>query len=337
MKNANLFRIAIAILLSTAISSFAQVVSPLQTGHYTPGVMNVRDMSNPSPGLFLLWYNMYATSNTYIDIEGNEITNLNQIFPNLNVDVGYDVKVFASIPMIYWASKKISFLGDANYLGGISLNYTSVQANVFTERQGVIIDTTYRRSGEGSLSGFSDMFVAPLGLSWGLEMFDITLMYGITAPTGKFEIDANDNLGLGFWTHQLLGYGYYYPVPDKSTAIMVGLSYELSGRIKDSEVTPGNRFSVEYGISQYLSDRFELAVQGGHNFQISDDTGDGVYWNASRHDRKSMVAFYGNYWPWKERLSVSLKYGLDYGARGRGLTNYWMLNLLFIPNVLTGE
>lgn len=80
-----------------------------------------------------------------------------------------------------------------------------------------------------------------------------------------------------------------------------------------------------------------MAVQGGHNFQISDDTGDGVYWDASKPDRKSTVAFYGNYWPWEGRLAVALKYGLDYGARGRGLTNYWMLNILFIPNILTGE
>ena len=198
-------------------------------------------------------------------------------------------------------SNKISFLGDANYLGGLSLNYASVKADVFTERQGAIIDTTFRHSGEGSLSGFGDMFFMPLGLSWGFEKFDFTFMYGFTPPTGRFEIDANDNLGLGFWTHQLQGYGYYYPVPDKSTAIMVGLTYELNGKIKDSEVMPGNRFSVEYGISQYLSDRFELAVQGGHNFQISDDTGDGVYWDASKHDRKSTVAFYGNYWPWEGR------------------------------------
>ena len=336
MKKVLLFTI-IGMILFPISTAYGQVVSPLQIGHYTPAVQNIRDMATPIPGLFPIWYNMYATSNTYIDIEGNKITNLNQIFPNLNVDVDYEAKIFASIPMIFWASNKISFLGDANYLGGISLNYVSMKAKVFTERQGVIIDTTFRRSFEGSLSGLGDMLILPLGLSWGLEMFDITVMYGFTAPTGRFEIDANDNLGLGFWTHQFQGFGYYYPVPDKSTAIMVGLTYELNGKIKDSEVTPGNRFSLEYGISQYLSDRFELAVQGGNNFQISDDTGNGVYWDASKHDRKSTVAIYGNYWPWKERLSVALKYGLDYGARGRGLTMYWMLNILFIPNILTGE
>ena len=125
----------IGMILFPISTTYGQVVSPLQIGHYSPAIQNIRDMSTPVPGLFPIWYNMYATSNTYIDIEGNKITNLNQIFPKLNVDVGYEAKVFTSIPMVFWASNQISFLGDANYLGGISLNYVSMEAEVFTERQ----------------------------------------------------------------------------------------------------------------------------------------------------------------------------------------------------------
>ncbi|HXV60899.1 MAG TPA: hypothetical protein VEK15_09400 [Vicinamibacteria bacterium] len=34
------------------------------------------------------------------------------------------------------------------------------------------------------------------------------------------------------------GYGYYYPRPDKSTAVMLGLVYELNGKIDDVDVYP---------------------------------------------------------------------------------------------------
>ena len=318
-------------------TTFAQVVSPMQTGHYTPATMGVRDMSNPIPGFFPIWYNLYATSDTYVDLDGNEVTNLNQVFPNLNLDIGYEVKAFATIPMFFWASNKISALGGANYMGGLAFNYVSVDASVNTSRYWAIADTTINRSTDGGLSGFSDMTFVPLGLSWGLGNMDITTLYLIAAPTGKFEVDGDENLGMGFMTHMFQGFGYFYPVEDHSTAIMLGMTYELNGEMKDTDFNPGNRFSLEYGFSQYLSSRFEVAVQGGHNWQITDDSGSDVSWDPSKHDQKSTLAFYGAYWPWEGKLLTTLKYGFDYGAKGRGLTNYWMFNILFIPGILTGN
>lgn len=325
------------LLLIYTKPAYSQVVSPFQTGHYTPSAQGVRDMANPIPGFFPIWYNMYAYGDTYVDIDGNEVKNLNQYFPNLNVDVNLDATTFASIPMFFWASNKISFLGDANYLGGFSLNYVSVKTKFQTQRQGIIVDTAITKIEESTLSGFSDMFFLPLGLSWGLGSSDITITYGFAAPTGKYETGGEDNISTGFWTHQVQGFGYYYPVADHSTAIMVGVTYEMNSKIKDEEVKPGNRFSLEYGFSQYLTPRFELAVQGGHNWQVSDDTGEGVFWDASKHDTKSTFAAYGTYWLLEGILATSLKYGHDYGARGRFLTDYWMLNFVYIPNILTGN
>ena len=318
----------------------AQVVSPMQTGHYTPAAQGVRDMANPVPGLFPIWYNMFASSNKFMDIDGNEVNNLNQIFPNvpgIDRDITYDVKAFATIPMIFWASNKIPFLGNANYMAGVAFNYVTMDATVTTNKYWPAIDTTITRSDGGTLSGFSDMFFIPLGLSWGLGKADVTIIYGFAAPTGKYEPDADDNVGMGFWTHQVQGFGYYYPVEEKSTCIMLGMTYEMNGKIKDSELKPGSRFSLEYGLSQYVSGRLELYAQGGHNFQVGDDSGDDVYWDPGKHDRKSTAAFGITYWLWPERLFVSGKYGFDYGARGRGLTNYFMVNFLFIPNILTGS
>ena len=327
----------IVLCLSATYYSEAQIISPLQTGHYTPAAQGVRDMSNPVPGLFPIWYNMYATSNTFVDLDGNEITNVNQIFPNApSRNISYDLKAYAAIPMIFWASNKISFLGNANYMGGVAFNYMTADVSFKTDKYWQLPDSTVTRSGSGNVSGMSDMFFIPLGLSWGGEHADFTFLYGFAAPTGRFDIDADDNVGLGFWTNQFQGFGYYYPVADKSTALMLGMTYELNGKIKDSDVKPGSRYSLEYGLSQYVSGKIELYAQGGHNWQVGDDMGDGVYWDPSRHDKKSTAAFGVTYWIVPEKLFVSGKYGFDYGARGRGLSNYYMLNFLYIPNILTG-
>jgi len=333
-----LFFATLGMFLILSVSVTAQVVSPLQGGHYSPVVKNVRDMANPPSGLFLLWYNVFFSSSKYIDKNGNEFESirLDQIYPGLpSIDVDLKLKGFTTVPAIFWASN-FKILGGANYMAGISPNYLSADASILTERGGLIIDTTYTRKVEGKNSGFSDLFVAPVGLSWGFNKFDVTFLYGFYAPTGKYETGSSEAVGLGFWAHQFQGYGYFYPVPAKSTAIMLALTYELNSKIKDADVKPGNRFSLEWGISQFLSEQFELGIHGGHNWQIGDDSGNDVYWDAGIHDRKSTIAFNASYWPWKERFMINGKYAFDFGIRQRFKNNVWMLNLLFVTNVLKG-
>jgi len=328
-----------AVLLYPVEDADAQVVSPVQGGHYSPAVANIRDRATPPPGLFVLWYNVYATGNTYIDRDGNEFNSirLDQIYPGLpNIDLSLDLNAFASIPNVFWASH-FKVLGGARYMAGVSFNYVSADVSVITERGGIIKDTTDTRTAGGKNSGFSDMLVIPVGLSWELEKTDLSFFYGFVAPTGTYETGSDANVGLGFWTHQFQGFGYFYPAEGKATALMLGLSCELNSKIKDAEVTPGSRFSLEWGISQYLSDRFEVGIQGGHNWQIGDDAGSDVYWDPAVYDRKSTLAFSANCWPWKEHLSLSLKYALDFGLRQRFKNNSWFLNIVFNPQILTGQ
>ncbi|MGD9402099.1 MAG: transporter, partial [bacterium] len=297
---------------------------PSQTGHYAPAVINVRDMAYPPPGLFILAYNLWLGSDTYVDRYGESLPS----------ELKLDASAFATVPAVFWGSS-FSLLGGARYLVGVSPNYFTADGRViFEEGEG---DSTVARVEEGSVSGWSDLFISPVTLCWALTNFDLTFSYGFAAPTGRYNTGADDNVGLGFWTHQFQGYGYYYPSPSKATALMLALTYELNGKIKDADVNPGNRLSLEWGLSQYLTEQFEVTVQGGHNWQISDDSGSDVYWDPSFHDRKNTIAFGGSFWPWPDWLNISLKYAFDFGARGRLEADYWMLNLIFLTNTLTGE
>ena len=330
----------IGLLVFPMLRAEAQVVTPLQGGHYAPAVANIRDRATPPPGLFLLWYNGSSRSDAFIDKRGEAFSSirLSEVRPNLpDIDVSLELNAFTSIPTLFWASQ-VKLLGGARYMAGISMNYISADASIITERSGIVWpDSIITKNVEGKNSGFSDMLVVPVGLSWELENADLSFFYGFAAPTGTYETGSDANLGLGFWTHQFQGFGYFYPAADKSTAIMLGLTYELNSAIKDADVTPGNRFSLEWGVSQYLSEQFELGIQGGHNWQISDDTGNDVYWDRTVHDRKSTVAFSAGYWVWKEHLSIVLKYAFDFGVRQRFRNNTWLFNIVFVPNVLTGE
>ncbi|MGB5875442.1 MAG: transporter [Bacteroidota bacterium] len=328
------------VLVSASLTpASAQVISPVQSGHYAPAVINIRDMGYPPSGLFVITYNLFISSDTYIDREGNELKTLSlgQLDPTLpSVDLQIDLNAFSTVPALFWGSS-FTLLGGARYLVGVSPSYVTASGTVVSEARGGATDTTIRSVDEATVAGWGDLFVAPLGLSWGFDQFDATFFYGFYAPTGRYATGDDDNMGLGFWTHQVQGYGYYYPIPDHSTAIMLGLTYELNGTVKDADVTPGNRFSLEWGISQYLSEQLEVGVQGGHNWQVSDDTGDDVYWDPSFYDRKSTIAFSLGYWPWKNRLYIAGRYSFDLGIRARFKSNYWSVNLLFLTNALTGE
>jgi hypothetical protein len=194
MKEIKFIWVFVTVSLITAISSFAQVASPLQSGHYAPAVMNIRDMAHPPSGLFIMWYNWHISTDTYIDKDGNEFNsiNLDELHPALpNIDISLKAKGLGSIPCVFWASH-FKLLGGARYMVGISPNYVYFDGSVFTETGGGIIDTTISSISEGSVSGFSDLFISPLGLTWGFEQVDFTFMYGIYAPTGRYETGSEE-------------------------------------------------------------------------------------------------------------------------------------------------
>jgi hypothetical protein len=85
-----------------------------------------------------------------------------------------------------------------------------------------------------------DLFVQPLWLGWTLTHWDVAFGYGFYAPTGKYDTTtrplpggatvttaAADNIGLGFWTHQLQGAVTWYPWAHKATAVITVLTYEI--------------------------------------------------------------------------------------------------------------
>jgi hypothetical protein len=334
--------LAILLVLTAVAPSGAlgQAASPLQSGHYSPAMMNVRDLVHPPAGLSLVWYNTFASGNGFVDRDGNEfssidLSEINPALPDVSVDLG--LSAYAAAPTLFWASD-FRILGGARYLAGISPSYVSAEVSILTERAGLLDpDETIVGEHGDRVSGFSDLFVTPLGLSWGWESWDLTAMYSFYAPTGKYATGDPESIGLGFWTHQLLARGYYYPRPDRATALMLGLVHELNGKIDDVDVTPGNRLTLEWGLSQYFSERFEVAVQGAHNWQVTDDSGDDVYWDPSFHDRKSTVALGATYWALPQQLAITGKYALDFGARQRFDNDTVFLNLLYVPGWLTGD
>ena len=191
---------------------------------------------------------------------------------------------------------------------------------------------------DGGASGFGDLVVAPLFLSWGAEdqKVDVTGGYMFAAPTGRYETGADDNIGLGYWSHIIQVAGYYYPLPQKATAILVAPAFEFHSKTDDVDVKAASRFILEYGISQYLSERFEITLQGGHAWQVGEDSGDDVYWDTSIKDRLSVFGAGVGFWPMPQKFYTNFKWSTTYGNRQHFQVNTFELELLFIPWVKQG-
>ena len=336
---------ALVFLLATGIKTQAQLnktlVSPLQTGHYSPGLMNILDEADPAPvsGLMILDYNTFQYDNKFYGKNGKLITQITGPAGNL-VNLNADVSGYNNTPMIQWASKG-KVLG-ATYFCAASIPIETVNPNLAYSRIGNIDSLHQNGNVSGKVAGFSDLSLTPLALSWGLKNVDITLGWTVYEPTGQFIEGGPNNTGIGFWSNIFQAFGYWYPEklkgqPSKALAVMLGCTFELTGKIKGSDVKPGNRFSLDYGIEQYLSDNFSVGIYGANNWQVSEDMGSQVYWDASVKDQLGTFGFQLGYWLWVNRLQAVGKYGFNYCAVQRFKLNTIEINLIFVTNALTGD
>src|SRR5262249_61884873 len=98
-----------------------------------------------------------------------------------------------------------------------------------------------------------------------LPHWDSAFAYGFYAPTGHHNpdtatsprggpptVEPSDNIGYGFWTNQLQGAVAWYPWPHKAPAVTAALTYEINTNKHDFDLTPGQRLTLNWGISQYV-------------------------------------------------------------------------------------
>jgi len=326
-------------LLPPAQDARAQRVSALQVGSYLPGVINVRDWAQPPAGFFFLDYNIGVYTGAFVDRNGDEVERLEIDLSPIDPDLGsvvLDVDVggngYANLPAFVWASK-FKLLG-ARYVAVANLVFASANYRYNL----TLPDSDIGVGAQGSLGGFADAAFTPVGLSWAFDgKVDLTFLYTLYVPTGRYEAGADDNIGAGLWTHQFQLPFYAYAL-NQATALTVIPTLELNSRVRDSDFRPGTRFTLEYGISQYFTDWLELQLLNGHNWQVGEDSGVDQWWDGSvldTKDRKSVFSAGLGLWPWSERLYISFKYNFDYGIRQNFKADYFLVNLMFITNLLT--
>lgn len=334
-------------LLILLIAALASVVksqtlpeplpSPLQMGAYLPGLISPRDYSNPGfSGLAIIDYNLFFNTGDFIDRHGNSVNNIDLI-PDpagRSIPIEKDLSGYINALVLAYVSPEIKALGNARYIGVVSPYYATASFKATLKQL-----PNGDKSVSGDVGGIGDLMIAPVYLTWSdaNAKMDFTTGYLFSAPTGRYETGADDNIGLGYWSHVLQAYNYFYLMPEKASAFFIGNSFEMHSKLKDADVKAGNRYTLEYGISQYLSERLEITVQGGHTWQVSEDKGDDVYWDTSYKDRYSTVGIGIGYWPVSQKFYLNAKWTTNYGIRQHFKHNIYSLQLIWAPTFLRAK
>jgi hypothetical protein len=155
----------------------------------------------------------------------------------------------------------------------------------------------------------------------------------VTLPGGRsITAEATDNIGYGFWTHQLQGAVAWYPWTHKATAVTAALTYEIHHQKADFDLTPGQNLTFNWGISQFLPltrDQkllLEVGPAGYSSWQVSDDTGSDAR-NGQVHDEVHAVGgqLGLTYLPWQTVLNFHGLY--EFAAQDRFQGHAFGLNL----------
>jgi len=316
-----------ALLIATALATTTLVISEWShsrtMGHYAPGVVGVRDLVvPPSPGFFYAQYNAFYEADRYVDGDGNKRLTVESEGGEVKLDT--DVDVMAIVPTFLWTTSTQWLGADYAFLVAPNLGKSSVAAQLTVLDQAGSTD-------DGSI-GIGDTFVQPLWLTWRGEQSDVSFGAGVYVPTGKYDAEDGDSIGMGFWTGQIQSSAYWYLDEARGSALEFGLTYEAHGEQDDTNVTPGDHVSLEYGFSQYLSQRLEVGLSGYSAWQVEKDKRPAGALGLDPNAKGEIHAFGAQVGYWlTPHFNVSVRYMKEYEGKARLQGDWIAVNFIWSP------
>ena len=347
------YKRAILVLVILCAYSIAYAAS---LGHYSPDSNGVRDYILPSEkGFSLAAYNMYYSSDSFREGGGTKFRSLTAsgsaqdrvmikgkpipitITGNATADFDFKAREFSQSLDLTWAPE-VKFLG-ADYAFVISpswgYSFFEAKANANAGCTVSVGDLSKTLSAGGSEkfkeenTGFGDLYVQPLWFAWRNKHYDLGLSYGFYAPTGYNKKNGMANIGLGYWTQQLQANVYWFPFINQATAFVIRPTYEWNSRKIHEDYQPGQTMTFEYGVSQKVQTRTEIAILGYDQLQLTGERG------SASTDKKALSFTAGigaliNYQIIKDKCSIAAKFNREYNTKFNFSGDAWSLDVKWV-------
>jgi hypothetical protein len=235
-----------------------------------------------------------------------------------------DLSLYSIVPSVIWNTGWSVLGAEYGVYGTLPFGGPSVSVALSTA-------TGFGVDSDTSTFGLADLYVQPLWLRWRWKDVDLSGGVGVYAPSGRFEPGATDNVGLGFWTVQVQAAGAYYLL-QRATAVVLTGTYEIHGEKEDLDITPGQRFTLNYGVSQFLPAGpgfVELGLLGYSQWQLTEDSGSDVSRFNQNLDQVHAIGAQLGYAIPAWRLAVTAKYLYEYYAEARFRGQVATLSLVY--------
>jgi hypothetical protein len=262
-------------------------------GVYPLGMSATNSGVTPEPG--------FTYSNQLLIYSRSQFRDPNgQVIATGNQSVVMDLNSFV------WVSKK-TMLGGAKF---------SMSATLPVANNSLTSDITGPVSGA---SGFADSYYQPFILGWNTKRADIRAVYGFLAPTGRFNVGANDNVGSGYWTHAFSSGQTVYLTKSKAMSVSAFQMYELHTNQKGTGIHPGQTFDLDYSVMHTvaLSDklRLQMGIVGYNQYQTTDKSGPTITpGQATAHYAVNSLGFASNVML-PPKLSLGFKYFKEFSCK----------------------
>lgn len=265
------------------------------TAHYIPGVEGIKGASLPPPGFYVRDYNYAYYATQVNDAAGHSAGPDN-----------FEAFTYANVPRAIWIT-------DTKLLGGflgvdalLPLVYQNVTAGGF----------------DSDTFGIGDVFFEGT-LSWHIQHFDFSFGAGTWAPTGDSAAPPTTDAGGGYWTPMLTAGVTWYIDSEKTWSVSALNRYEFNTEQRDTDITPGQAYTLEWGIAKRVTKTIDLGAVGYYQMQTTGGNVNG----SSGHDRVAAVGPEISVAFPKPMLFVSLRYLYEFMAKDRAQGQTVVLNL----------
>jgi len=237
--------LVVGLLTFGASSASAQL-----SGHNLVGDFGLLSGSQPEPGLYLVAPFARYGSDTIKDRTGNPL------------NFAGNVVVQAFFPTAFVVTDWKLFGANYGFIASPPFINQRYESPRFDQETGM---------------AFSDAYIVPLHLGWHTPRADVTVAYGFIAPTGRYEAGADDNRGLGMWSHEITTGVTAFFDDEKNWHAATTMFYEMHSEIEDSNTKVGDLITLEGGVGRsFMDGAGSVGLAYYAQFKATDDRLEGL-------------------------------------------------------------
>jgi len=137
------------------------------------------------------------------------------------------------------------------------------------------VDPTGTMAVDDSETGLGDMSLLPAAFYWNDGNWYYNLYENIVAPTGKYDVNDNVNIGRNYWSFDTV---FAVTNLDMTTGRDFSLvaGYMINSENDATNYKTGDELHVDAMFNQFVSEEFALGVHGYFYQQVTGDSGSGA-------------------------------------------------------------